>query len=833
MKVFLTAQVPYGSSPPRSPALNVPISSPTTSIPAHLPSLNQGLPPPVSTPNIPNLRSAQASRALLPRTISGGTAGANSLGLPNLTTVTLAEMKAMRTIWYRTRDSLRSGLEDLVTLGLISKSPQLSNKQHQNLALVTAFCSRLDRIIEVSEVDGISDATVELIDITGVDEDETSSSIPIGSGPAGNKKADIGTHPISPMVGNQLLQSNQNSLVHDSHFGDHELNINNPELDHSSYTSAAQDSRLTTSNTVPREVVQPTTNRPEEPKCKDKSRKQTPRPKVTPIPSAKRTRKGFKDMSQEEQKAHQQRAELRKKEREASTYIQVPQIGNFMQQVWSPSRCEDMQELHEKMKTASRNPKWDLGPQLMNLVHDMVEWFTPDTHSSCIIQLLLQVDAVDPFFQHNVVQLDLIEKAYKSKDPIKATSWKTLYSMMIRTGHEPGYTKDKLLGTAISKLYTLSVSSLEHLHHYLKPASLAPGNHSNKSQDSLHLAGHFIIGKIRALKADMMASGDTGSEKKSNGLMILQKRIWDTLLCCLMMQQSKFGSDPKDPGGSNGGSDGSIEESLRKSGGRNLFKDGDVENTKSQEDMKEWGKLRLAAFGSMAIFFLYGTAGWWHCLTDSHNFNQKDVWALVQLAHAKNEWLYPKGHNKERPAEDTPWYTTDSFVRWLLIQGGMHIRDADKVDWEYAPRFWAKQVTEINISRFALQDILSEVCRRDTKSLNYKGQVSPSVKFDKGTQAIVTKLQQQIRTELKNTLDSHHASIRAHEEALEDDMQSHASHADPQDETSSVDIPLVKLPKRPAPSTDLNPGGQQTSKRSRNHDTTNFSSSPLSSPLPL
>jgi hypothetical protein len=111
------------------------------------------------------------------------------------------------------------------------------------------------------------------------------------------------------------------------------LNINNPELDHSSYTSSIQGSRLTTSKTGPREVVQPTTNRPEEPKsvpkCKEKSRRKTPRPNVTPIPSAKRTRKGVKDMSQEEQKAHQQRAELRKKEREASTYIQVPQIGSM------------------------------------------------------------------------------------------------------------------------------------------------------------------------------------------------------------------------------------------------------------------------------------------------------------------------------------------------------------------------------------------------------------------------------------------------------------------------------------------------------------------------
>jgi hypothetical protein len=40
-----------------------------------------------------------------------------------------------------------------------------------------------------------------------------------------------------------------------------------------------------------------------------------------------------------------------------------------------------MQGLHEQMRNASKNPKWDLGPQLMNLVHDMVEWFTPDTHT--------------------------------------------------------------------------------------------------------------------------------------------------------------------------------------------------------------------------------------------------------------------------------------------------------------------------------------------------------------------------------------------------------------------------------------------------------------------
>jgi hypothetical protein len=358
----------------------------------------------------------------------------------------------------------------------------------------------------------------------------------------------------------------------------------------------------------------------------------------------------------------------------------------------------------------------------------------------------LQVDAGDPFWTKEAVDLSIIKKAHDSSDSVKAASWITLYGMMLRVDEYPDYTEDKktvkLFEAAFRKIHTLTVSSFNEFHRYVLPSD-KPVDKSIPSfkQDTALQAGRFVINKIKSLKVGAATSAHHGNARTGNGLMLLQKRIWDTLLCVLMMQQSLFQEDLEHCIQTGTYPNRTMLISQHMSANQraqSLYKHGDVKDTKNAKAMKEWGEDRLAAFGSMAIFFLYGAAGWWQFLTDSHHYNQKDVWVLVHLAKGKSDWIYEKGHISTRRPEDTPWYRIDSFVRWLLVKTNMHVRISDKVNWEAAPKFWAEHVTAHNIARLALQDVLSEVCV-DTplKSMNFNGEPAPDVELQEDLQASV------------------------------------------------------------------------------------------------
>ncbi|KAA1111293.1 Golgi to ER traffic- protein [Puccinia graminis f. sp. tritici] len=491
-------------------------------------------------------------------------------------------------------------------------------------------------------------------------------------------------------------------------------------------------------------------------KGKGKAQKKTPK---TPKPP-KTPRLKVSEMTPEQKLERDRKVKQRKEEKDNCVYAIPPQPGALLAPMWPPLTCEEARIAHKDMLVKSRNPHWNYGPELMDRVAKIVkafgddfeddEFYTkmdnfkPDLEAIQAFGLvykdeLVQVDAADPFFKEGVVDLSMIKAAHDSDDKVKASSWQCLYGMMIRTDEHSDYTEDphtvKAIDSSFRKIHTLTQSCFDHFHHYVLPSNKPVCDTSATwKQDTMFQSGEFVLAKIKALKAGAQGTASHGNKRTGNGLMILQKRIWETLFCCLMMQQALFLDDldhciktKSFPNKTMVVSQYMTAEDRSKS----LFKTGDVKDLKDSKALIDWGQDRLAAFGSMAIFFLYGAAGWWQCLTDSHNYNQKDVWALVYIAEAKADWLYNNGHYHERTPQDTPWYRIDGFVRWLLHKTNMHLRltaTTDTVDCQAAPRFWNQHVTEQTIARLALQDILAEVCSKSPrKSLNFNGEAAPDV----------------------------------------------------------------------------------------------------------
>ncbi|OAV87498.1 hypothetical protein PTTG_29413 [Puccinia triticina 1-1 BBBD Race 1] len=384
---------------------------------------------------------------------------------------------------------------------------------------------------------------------------------------------------------------------------------------------------------------------------------------------------------------------------------------------------------------------------------------------------LIQVAANHPFFNRDVIRLELIKQACESDDEVKAASWKILHQMMMRTDSTSEYTEDKetrsLFSSAFRKLHTLAKFAYKLFHHFIP----MPRPNHTPNTDTILLAGTFVIGKIRTLEACAISSlppsdeslnppnataGPLKPPRKSNtpnGLLFLQKRFWETVLCCLLMVHSKCKADLA----ASKSKDSKLtrrEKGLKRfDHNRSLYDSGDLSATPSRNDVKRWSKMRLSAFGSMAVFFLYSAAGWWYGLTDSQNYNKQDVWALVHLAHAKHEWLYKLGHCGEQRQEYTPWYYLDSFVRWLLAECGFWSEMPEEDNYGFIPQFLSTEVSELRLSRFALHNILHEVCRTSaSKSTNYNGFPAPDVNLSREDCATADRLRSHISSKWHDTV---------------------------------------------------------------------------------
>ncbi|KAA1079145.1 Golgi to ER traffic- protein [Puccinia graminis f. sp. tritici] len=709
-----------------------------------------------------------------------------ALGIPSLAKASLDEMKHMLAIWSRTRDDLSASMQDLRTSGYNIKTPGAYDTLDSNHSVIATFCTRLFDRIQASQASGL------LNEIEVVDLDLTNEDTDTHDGLGLKRRADIEDNEDSPINSKRARSSaNNEHQAGETDFlpNDKPPTIINTKTNQKSGGEDPAAKKGTTEFTVL--YQNPDANPDETITLEEGEHQDQPNTTKSPPKSNRKSQRKPKQkpaITEEEKTRRKAEAQRKKEEKKNSPYKNPPNPGALLTNIWKTSHCQKMLDQYNRMLEMSRNPQWDYGPELMELVADMVTWGEDDTKpdafykkpelftpSSEDVQAFSAVADPefrhcltstnnDPFFNGEVFNLELLQEAFKSKADAKCSAWKALYSMAIRTDTRDSYTNDThtepFIAAGFRKLHTLSESCVDNLHLYINPNEVCKTDLVHYKQKTLFEAGKYVIGKIKVLNVlPATKSNNNGNGRTPNGLVVLQKRIWETLLCCLMMQNSFFINSLEDCIKTKIFPDKSMEAASKMSRynrERSLFKEGDVKDIDSTTEMKEWGKTRLSAFGSMAVFFLFGAAGWWHCLPDSHNFNQRDVWSLVHLGHARHEWNYDKQKFKNRRRDDTPWYHIDSFVRWLLRKTNMNCVEPSEVDWESAPQFWAQHVNEKNISRLAMQDIMVEVCKaQPMKSLNFKGEDSPHVKIRHPSKELADQLKDQLRRYWIPMIDAH------------------------------------------------------------------------------
>ncbi|KAH9442925.1 hypothetical protein Pst134EB_027278 [Puccinia striiformis f. sp. tritici] len=197
--------------------------------------------------------------------------------------------------------------------------------------------------------------------------------------------------------------------------------------------------------------------------------------------------------------------------------------------------------------------------------------------------------------------MSMIRQCYECK-LFKSYSWRALQDMLIKVNNNLDYDADKKahnnFDTSFRKLHSLAKGSFNESRHFIQPEdpTSKEGDPTFK-QDSIEGAGRFIIRRIRALKTGADTVSGAAENRATNGFVLIEKRIWETLLCCLMMQQAKFHSDIKFCLSTGTFVDQAQKDSAKMTSydkGRSLFKNGDLTARESQVAEKTIVKRILA-----------------------------------------------------------------------------------------------------------------------------------------------------------------------------------------------------------------------------------------------
>ncbi|PLW25200.1 hypothetical protein PCASD_24417 [Puccinia coronata f. sp. avenae] len=345
---------------------------------------------------------------------------------------------------------------------------------------------------------------------------------------------------------------------------------------------------------------------------------------------------------------------------------------------------------------------------------------------------LMQIGYGDLFFNKTVINFDNIAKALKIKDDKQVdskhgmdASWGALAHQMIRSDNSdaPIYHKsDGIIKAAASRLSSLLSHSLGLLHNHLRPETHAISQDDNnpiQHAAAIEEASRFIAQKIATLATNTSVQNKTSG----NGLHFLQKRMWETLQAMLIMhhsqvRQTALAKQRAVPlAASQINQDDPTPARKKDAELRDMWKSGPTGGM----DSREWGKYRLCAIGSAAVFFAYGPGGWWTCFTDQNKYNQKSIWGTINLALLRFRHLDtcarpPSCNDADSNFSNHPWQNVERLMYSCLADLHLDRQQASRgpqppLDWAGVLQSWHLKLNEHAISQAAMLDIIPEIAR--------------------------------------------------------------------------------------------------------------------------
>ncbi|KAH9806766.1 hypothetical protein DFH28DRAFT_849556, partial [Melampsora americana] len=381
---------------------------------------------------------------------------------------------------------------------------------------------------------------------------------------------------------------------------------------------------------------------------------------------------------------------------------------------------------------------------------------------------IMQLSSLDPFFNETSIDWKLLEESAEfvsNKD--KNGVFRALHAMCCRKGDSPVWTEDiKIKGdikNGYMVIHNILAESLEHIAYDVNHEDIAIDTSGDFSIPKKYVPMSQTLGWLYH-QINMRTKSEEGRKDRvsSAGLGSLQRQFFLVLTGVMLVYESNLYNKEAEKiqrSGKKGVSQAEILElksihkdqtclrQLVNTKHRNVSKrlkgtitskepTSTLAKTKEQERKiqnqvnSDLSRIRGDSIQAMALFFLYGTASFFHVWPTSQEITQHDAAILINLSSllANRRWRAVK--DKPHVFGDRAWNRLDALMHQALSKFLNHNGDfRTDINWPSATSFFSSKFDTVHLAHVFTLDVLMET-HFPGLSRSIDGSVAPHVNLE-------------------------------------------------------------------------------------------------------
>ncbi|KAH9814516.1 hypothetical protein DFH28DRAFT_894850, partial [Melampsora americana] len=381
---------------------------------------------------------------------------------------------------------------------------------------------------------------------------------------------------------------------------------------------------------------------------------------------------------------------------------------------------------------------------------------------------IMQLSSLDPFFNETSIDWKLLEESAEfvsNKD--KNGVFRALHAMCCRKGDSPVWTEDvKIKGdlkNGYMVIHNILAESLEHIAYDVNHEDIDIDTSGDYSIPKKYVPMSQTLGWLYH-QINMRTKSEEGRKDRvsSAGLGSLQRQFFLVLTGVMLVYESNLYNKEAEKiqrSGKKGVSQAEILElksihkdqtclrQLVNTKHRNVSKrlkgtitpkepTSTLAKTKEQERKiqnqvnSDLSRIRGDSIQAMALFFLYGTASFFHVWPTSREITQHDAAILINLSSllANRRWQAVK--DKPHVFGDRAWNRLDALMHQALSKFLNHNGDfRTDINWPSATSFFSSKFDTVHLAHVFTLDVLMET-HFPGLSRSIDGSVAPHVNLE-------------------------------------------------------------------------------------------------------
>ncbi|KAH9806739.1 hypothetical protein DFH28DRAFT_940602 [Melampsora americana] len=346
----------------------------------------------------------------------------------------------------------------------------------------------------------------------------------------------------------------------------------------------------------------------------------------------------------------------------------------------------------------------DLAPHI-NYIMELLEDDTLMTKRLKTSPRLMQVSAKDPFITENSFKWEVLQES--TRYPFKSRNgvFRSLHAMLCRTSSSPDWTDDAVLKGHVKNGYMI-------LHNMLSESLELISFDSIHDNIVIQTEGDFAVPK-QFISARSRSEGSKRVDRVANASIgSLQRQFFLVMLGVMLVYESEmYNSKRLRTINASGPSSEKSSRTIIRSVKPPPLSDAEKKDRRQIQNKvnHDASELRRDALQHMAMFFMYGTASFFHVWPASRDQTLQDAASLVNLASILADRRWDSVGDKRHVYGARAWNRLDDLMFDALKKFVSNGNFRTQIDWPWMTSYFSENFEAARLANFFTMDMLSEI----------------------------------------------------------------------------------------------------------------------------